>query len=452
MSENLQNLSITDRELFYRLGWFTRIRWAMGALALLALLINWYGLRMRLTIGEERATFAPAVNVVMIIFLYNAAFTFLVHVIRARGTISRPLIVQLALGQLLCDMIAVCVLVHYTGGVENFFIVLILLPLVIATALLPRSLAYATAAGAAALVHLLAWGELTWGDKPGIWQHVNVAWRYGALGLYADPLYVLAVTSALTVTIFAIVFVATSISKRLRDREAELEEAYRSLRLADEAKSFFMRKAGHEMRAPLAAIHSILEAIFHTSRGLENKHRRMIARTQKRTAALMTLVDELREYSRLRSVKSILKVKTCRLSQIVRNTVELFNQHARSAGVAINCWAHREVRVKGDEELLREVVTNLIANAIQYTPRGGRIDVNLSAARGQAALVVTDTGIGISPQARDNIFKDFFRSPEARKMVPNGTGLGLVITKRIVDMHGGTIKFSARAAGGTVFT
>jgi len=465
----LSDLSITDRELYHRLGWFTRIRWAMGGLALLALMINWHALGMRLSVGGRSATYAPAVNVVLVIFLYNAVFTFLVHVIRARGQINRRLMVQLALGQLLCDMIAVCVLAHFTGGVENFFIAFILIPLAIATALLPKSLAYATAAGAALLVNALAWGELAWGDQPGILQHVAVIWPTGPADLYRDGQYVLQVSGAMTVTIFAMVFVATSISSRLRDREAQLEEAYRSLRLADEAKSFFMRKAGHEMRAPLAAIHSILEAIVHTSQGLEDRHRKLIGRTQKRTAALMDLMDDLREYSRLRSVEPAAgafkasgptsrgkgrlgEPGKCELSRIVSETVELFSQHAQTAGVALNCWAHRAVWIEGDEELLREVATNLVANAIQYTPRGGRIDVNLYAARGQAVLVVADTGIGISGEARENIFREFYRSPEARRMVQTGTGLGLVITKRIVDMHGGSIVFAPRAAGGTVFT
>ena len=452
MSDPLQSLSITDRELYYRLGWFTRIRWVMGAVALLGLLVNWYVIGVRLSIDNKPATFAPAVNVVLIVLLYNAVFTLLVHIIRARGQINRRLMVQLALAQLLCDMIAVCALAHFTGGVENFFIVLILLPLAIATALLPRSLAYATAAGAAALVNVVAWGELAWGGRPGFWEHVSVAWPTGSVNLYADPLYVLAVSGALTATIFAMVFVATSISKRLRDRESELEKAYRSLRLADDAKSFFMRKAGHEMRAPLAAIHSILDAIVHTSEGLEEKHRRLIGRTQERTAAMMELLDELREYSRLRSAQSVMKVSKVLLSEIVRQTVELFRQHAEGAGVELNCWAHRAVRMDGNEELLREVVTNLVANAIRYTPPGGRIDINLSAMRREAVLVVADTGIGISQEAQENIFKEFYRAPEAKRMVPDGTGLGLAVAKRIVDMHGGRIRSSPRAAGGTVFT
>jgi len=165
-------LTLTERELIYELGWFTRIRWAVGALALVLLLLSYYVLDVRFRRSDGALmTVAPAVYVVLVVFLYNAAFTFLVHVLRARGRITRRLIVELALGQLACDMIAVIALAHFTGGVENFFLVLTLLPLVIATHLLGQSLAYATAAGAALLINALAWGE-----QQGLLRHTHAIW------------------------------------------------------------------------------------------------------------------------------------------------------------------------------------------------------------------------------------------------------------------------------------
>lgn len=440
------NLSLTDRELFYRLWWFTRIRWAMGAMALLILLASWYVIGVRFRRVGGSATIAPAVNVVLFVFLYNAAFTFLVHVIRAMGKISHRLTIELALGQLLLDMIAVCLLAHFTGGVENYFIVLVLLPLVIATELLPQSLAYATAGGAVALIHALAWGE-----QRGIISHYHADWSGESVLLYRNPLYVLEMTTALTVMIFATVFVASSISKRLRQREEQLGEAYRALSLADETKSFFMRKAGHELRAPLAAIHSILGAVSHTSETLEENSRHLIRRAQKRLNALMDLVDELRRYSRLKSPESVLHAQPLNLNELVHDTVELFRQRAKDTGVSLTLDIE-PLQLVGDEELLREMVTNLVANAVQYTPSGGRINVTLTADPLHGILTVADTGIGINPAAQEKLFEEFYRSVEARQMLPEGTGLGLVITRRIVEMHGGRIEFTSSENDGTVFT
>jgi len=312
-----QQLSLTDAELFYRLGWFTRFRWVMCSLGLLILLIAWYVLGVRFYAAGHAVPVTRAVTVILVVFLYNAAFTFLDHILHWRGTITRRMIVWLALVQLLCDMGALAALAHFTGGVENFFIILVLVPLVIATELLPRYLAYLTAAGAALLVNALAWGE-----QQGLIEHIHVVFPTGGVNLYSNPYYVLAVTASLTITIFAMVFVACSISGRLRAKEDQLERAHQALRASDEAKSFFMRKAGHELRAPLAAIYSILEAIAETCAGLSDRHCRLIRRTQKRTAALMEMVDELRTYTRIREPDEMLQVELVELDEVVRGTVE----------------------------------------------------------------------------------------------------------------------------------
>ncbi len=444
MTADHGSLSITDRELLYRLGWFIRVRWTMGGLALFGLLLSWFVLGVRFRVdGAE--TMTPAVYAVLGVFLYNAVFTFAVHVFQAVGKVTRRLIYELAMAQLVCDMIAACVLAHYTGGVENFFIILVLMPLVVATELLPRGLTYPVAGAAVLLIHALAWGELQ-----GMLPHVHLVWQGKTTVLYADPMYVLEVTAALTLTIFAIVFAASSISRQLRGREADLEEAYLFLRQADESKSFFMRKAGHEMRAPLSAIHSILGTIEHTAAVLDPEHRRMMARAQHRLRGLMQLVDDLRHYSRIRSAHSFLRIRRLRLDAVVQATVELFRQRAAGGGVSLTCTTEL-VELEGDEELLSEVVTNLVSNAIQYTPSGGKAEVRLVADRQEAVLTVSDTGIGISPEERDGIFEEFFRDPKARRLLPEGSGLGLAITRRIVELHQGRIEFSSQDEGGTVF-
>jgi signal transduction histidine kinase len=448
MEPRQDNLTLTDRELLYRLGWFTRMRWVLGGFTLLMLLASWYLLGVRYRTADGEGTMGPAANVVLLIFLYNAAFIFLTHVIRARSGVTRRMIVLLASLQIVCDMVAVCAVAHFSGGIENFFIILILVPLVIATELLPKPLAYAAAAFAVLLIQAMAWGE-----QQGAMPHVRVILpgAGGAVGgAYLSSLYVLEVTGALTALIFATVFVASSISGRLRAREAELERAYHQLNLADEAKSFFMRKAGHDLRAPLSAIHSILASIVHASDDLPEEHRRLIVRAQVRAKAMISMVDELREYSQLRAPDNVLQTRRVGLDEIVRNTTELFRQQAKSTGVALAC-STEPVRAVCDEQLIRELVTNLVSNALQYTPRGGRVDVKVTPDTGSALLVVSDTGMGISEEDRGRLFEEFYRSPEAKRTFPEGTGLGLAICRRIVEMHGGEITVTPNAPQGTIF-
>jgi signal transduction histidine kinase len=449
-----EELTLTEQELFERLGWFTNIRWFMAAGTLGLLFFSWYALGVRFLPPCREASLVPPLYVTGLIFTYNAMFAFLVRRMRTHRRITSQGIVALALGQIACDMLAVTGLVHHTGGVENYFVILVLLPMGIASELLPQKLAYATAAGASLLINFLAWGEYR-----GVLEHVHVdlsgsSSAKGLEGLYTNWVYVLQVSTALSVMSFAMVFIASAISKRLRRREAELEDAYRRLEQADDAKSFFMRKAGHEMRAPLAAICSMLDAIGQDAgAALSPEQQRLMARAAKRSQALMELVNDLRRYSRLRTAPAdMLHRRSVFLDELAAHLVDLF--HKQAAEAALTLEARLEpTPIAADEELLKQVITNLIANAIQYTPKGGRIDVSVRMAKPWAELTVSDTGMGITPEARNRLFEEFYRSPEAKKAFPDGTGLGLSICKRIVDIHGGQLDVAAGPEGrGTTFT
>jgi len=443
-------LSITVRELFDRLRWFTYVRWVFGLFCLVLLLVSWRALGIRFRPGDGDPTMVPAVEIILLMFLYNAVFTLVGRMVRSRTQITRSLIEWIALAQILCDLVAICLLIHHTGGVANFFVIIILVPIAVVTELLPQRAAYIAAAVAAAMLNVVGWGE-----QQGILSHVcvEIVGKPDAFParLYADPLYVFHVTAALTVTIFAMVFVASTIAARLRQREAELEEAHRQLRAVDEDKSFFMRKAEHEMRAPLGAIHSILDGIAHTSQELGSKQRELIGRAQRRCEGMMELVNDLLKYAQLRApVGEPVLSRVC-VSEIVADVVALLDNRARAAGVALE-YTTETIWLDGDEERLCELVTNLVSNGIQYTPAGGRVDVRLAASDGAAVLTVADTGIGISEKALRKVFDEFYRAPEAKEFFSGGTGLGLAIVSRIAALHGGEIVAARRPERGSIFT
>ncbi len=441
-------LSITDRELFERLTWFTYVRWVFGVFCLGVLLAAWHGFGVRFCLDSQPASMGPVIHVILGLFLYNAAFTFLNAILRARRRISRKLVVMIALVQIICDLVAILAMVHFTGGVENPFVMLILVPLAIVAELLPRGLAYGTAGVAAAVLAAVVWAE-----KEGWISHVHIKRADGTAlqgaGAYVDSHYVLAVIAALSVTMFAMVFVSQNIARRLRQREQQLGDAYQTLSSADEAKSFFMRRAEHEMRAPLAAIHALLDTMLRSADEPFADPQDLLSRAKRRTAALMELIGDLRRYSRFRMPDRIFETQQFSLDEVVGNTVDLFASQATQQGLTINSAIER-ARMKGNEEMLRELVTNLVANAVQYTPVGGRVDVTLRVDGVAADLVVADTGIGMTPEARDRLFEEFYRAPEAKKVFREGTGLGMAIVDRIVQIHHGQIHVEDNPGGGTV--
>lgn len=446
------DLTMTEQELVERLGWFTQVRWLMAGGTLVLLLFCWYVLGVRFHLAGRAPTFAAPLYVTCAIFVYNAVFTVVVRGLRRSATITRGRINLIALGQIACDMVAVISLVHHTGGVANYFLLLVLLPMVIASELLPQVLAYVCAAGAALLINAMAWGEYT-GILP--YVYVDLSGGLGksvVSGLHNDWVYVLQVTGAMSVMSFMMVFIASEISTRLRLREHELEGAYRRLAEADEVKSFFMRKAGHEMRAPLAAIVSILDAVGRESQAaLTDEQRRLMNRAAMRSRALMEMVNDLRRYARLRAAPGeVMNKGYLALDVLAGQVVELMSAQARSAGLELTARVE-PAPVSADEELIKQVATNLVTNAIQYTPAGGAVEVVVRVEESWAVLEVADTGIGLSETAQRHLFEEFYRSPEAKKTFRDGTGLGLSICKRIIDIHGGRIDAKSRDGGGSVF-
>ena len=143
-------------------------------------------------------------------------------------------------------------------------------------------------------------------------------------------------------------------------------------------------------------------------------------------------------------------IRAVDMAAIAAATAELFAPRAREAGLELSCTTG-PCTILGDEELLRELVTNLLANAIQYTPRGGRVEVDVACDSRVARLQVADTGIGIDADAAGHLFEEFYRSSQARAAFAEGTGMGLSIVKRICELHSGRVWASPRESGGTVF-
>ncbi|HEY6017081.1 MAG TPA: HAMP domain-containing sensor histidine kinase, partial [Gaiellaceae bacterium] len=139
------------------------------------------------------------------------------------------------------------------------------------------------------------------------------------------------------------------------------------------------------------------------------------------------------------------------LPEVVGECVEAHAALARNRGIELDFDAGEVPTLSGDRERLAQVTTNLLSNALKFTPQGGSVAVRTFAEDGAAVLEVEDTGIGIPEDERDRLFQRFFRSSSATRQAVQGTGLGLAISKAIVEAHGGTIAAEPGAEQGTVF-
>jgi len=443
--EARHDLTLTEQELFERLGWFTHVRWAAGVCALGFLGVGWY-------LFHVRFAWPWALAVIGALFAYNLLFALRVRRLHGRAHIEKRSITRLAHAQITCDLLAVAALVHTIGGAENHFILLFIFPMIVASEFFRPRVACAYATLAAVLINLIGWGEYY---GPDFHHALAVLSPDGTL----EPLvsaqaahrhvFVLQVCFVMTFAVYATVFIASSIAGRLRDREEQLAGAYRDLQSLDQVKSQFMRKTSHELRAPLGAMQSLLKAAT-SQMAPDGPGRGLVERAVARSESMLDLIDDLLRYSRLQAAAVGRRLEPVDLAEIVRSSADLFRAQAEEKKVGLEVAAV-PARVLGARDGLIDLVNNLVSNAIRYTPSGGRVEVRLASDGARYVLTVSDTGIGIPSDELPRIFDEFFRGEKAKQAVQQGTGLGMTIAKRVVDVHGGRIDVESEVGRGTTF-
>lgn len=214
----------------------------------------------------------------------------------------------------------------------------------------------------------------------------------------------------------------------------------------------FTADAAHELRTPLAAIRATVESTLQTP-DLSGESRGALETVQRQNRRLAQLVQDLLFLSRLDLQGLPVKLERCRLAEILADLVEEFAEMAIAAGVGLQLQAIApEAVVIGSADQLYRLFTNLIVNAIQYTPPGGQVTISLEALDFSAVVQVRDTGLGIAPENLPHIFDRFYRVGGDRSRKTGGAGLGLAIARAITELHQGTLQVHSQPAQGSTFS
>jgi PAS domain S-box-containing protein len=237
--------------------------------------------------------------------------------------------------------------------------------------------------------------------------------------------------------------IARDITQRKRAEEA--------LRAADRAKDEFLAMLGHELRNPLGALASAVRILDLQERSPKHvAHARAVIDRQ--IERLSHLVDDLVDASRLTSAKMRLSRRPLDLRHVVKETIEVL----RTRGLLDRhqlTFDGSQVWINADETRIEQIVTNLIGNALKFTPPGGAITVSLQSEGQHALLAVKDTGVGISPDVLPTIFDLFVQSERSLDRSQGGLGIGLTLVRGLVELHGGTVHAVSDGAGmGSTFT
>jgi signal transduction histidine kinase len=251
--------------------------------------------------------------------------------------------------------------------------------------------------------------------------------------------------------------------ERIRERErsarADAEQAQMLLAVqneqlvqADKLKDEFVALISHDLRTPLTSIMGYVElALEDVGEPLDDERRSYLEVVSRSSDRLLRLVDDLLFVARVQAGRLVLERKQLDLCAIARQSVLEARPRAENKQLSIAFNGNGPVMLEADKGRLFQLLDNLISNAIKFTPEGGRVDVNVAAVPGSAVLEVADTGMGLGPGEEKLVFDRFFRSSRVVAQQVPGTGLGLFISRAIVEAHGGTIAVSSREGTGTTF-
>ena len=243
-------------------------------------------------------------------------------------------------------------------------------------------------------------------------------------------------------------------AKRLQAIEqeaAELARAKEEMERLDQFKTAFTLTVAHELRAPITALQSFLLAML---KGYvpPDQQQNILQRAIERAQELLDLVDDLLNLATAKQEVVPSKREILSLADALEKVIPLLQAQAEERGMTFTVEVRQRPLVEANPGQIGQLWTNLISNAVKYTPAGGRVTVTLEEKDGWAVGMVEDTGIGIAPEDQAKIFEEFYRTPQAKEMEHRGTGLGLPLVKRIVEGHGGTIEVESALGQGSRFS
>jgi heavy metal sensor kinase len=235
-----------------------------------------------------------------------------------------------------------------------------------------------------------------------------------------------------------------ALSLALNKMIARIEHSFRHM-------NRFTADASHELRTPLTVLRGELEAIAQQPNLPLHVHE-TIESTLEETDRLSKIVESLLAISRLDAGEALMTRERFDLTELVTDTADQMRLLAEDKQIALKCATTGPIEVEGDQSRVKQVVVNLVDNAIKYTPEGGNVEISVFAHNGSAVFEVTDSGVGIPSEAMGHVFERFYRVDKARSRQMGGAGLGLSIVKSICTAHQGRVSVESTEGKGSRFT
>jgi signal transduction histidine kinase len=234
----------------------------------------------------------------------------------------------------------------------------------------------------------------------------------------------------------------------------EIQEKSAQLEVANKHKSEFLANMSHELRTPLNAIIGFSEALSDRMFGEVNeKQMEYLKDIHESGRHLLSLINDILDLSKIEAGRMELEVTSFHLPSAIGNAMTLVRERAQRHGIALALEVDPALgEYQGDERKFKQIMLNLLSNAVKFTPDGGRVDVCARQFDGKIEVAVRDTGIGIAPEDQAAVFEEFKQVGRDHMRKAEGTGLGLALTRRFVELHGGSISLESAPGKGSTFS
>jgi signal transduction histidine kinase len=234
----------------------------------------------------------------------------------------------------------------------------------------------------------------------------------------------------------------------------EIQDKSRQLEIANKHKSEFLANMSHELRTPLNAIIGFSEVLIERMFGEVNeKQADYLKDIHESGKHLLSLINDILDLSKIEAGRMDLEIATFDLPSALSNAMTLVRERAQRHAIALGLEVDPRLgEFRADERKFKQIVLNLLSNAVKFTPDGGKVNVHARKMDEVIEIAVRDTGIGIAPEDQAAVFEEFKQVGRDYTRKAEGTGLGLALTKRFVELHGGAIRLQSTPGKGSTFT
>jgi signal transduction histidine kinase len=410
--------------------WFIQLRY--GAFVMLSGLILFSYLLLDVNYSDTQliACFLISIS----IFTYNIILQYVRRYLKCEPGTFNPLYFSLL--QIGMDIIALFLLLHYTGGIESPLYMLFVFHMIIGGLILPGTVVYSLAA-----LVFIVFSAMTILEYFGVIPHHHISGLI-EYELSTSKYYIGLILTTFGFTIFISAYVANRIAQRLYDRERALLESIEKINSAEKEKQKYIMSIVHELKTPLAAVSSYLELVLQKFLGPINKNvESKLIRAKYRTDEGLDMINDVLNVSKLKLYDRF-DVEEINLEELVCSIINRRKITAESQLISLQLEDKRtdKKNVKGDKFLLHIAISNLVGNAIKYGIENGKVIVTLMNDLSNQIIKICDDGIGIPSKDQAKVFDDFYRSSNAKKISADGSGLGLPAVKQIIERHNGNVQ------------